>query len=357
MFGVRQEPGKSVSLTIPSCRWDVPGKDGMKQSDRMDIELKAAAWHARLASDDASEKDYLEFEQWISDPKCRAAFDALQLAVFDVEDNADALREAFKKNDGAQENGALPRPLNRRRGWKVSGAIAAIVTMAAAFVLMVYQPNTTAPVEGVVYAAAPDETQRITLADNTVITLNRGAEVTVYWGKTERRVVLNEGEAAFEVQHNEKEPMSVIVGSDEIRDVGTVFNVLKDKSRLTVTVAEGEVAVISASNSVQHVQSDFQYEIDHSNNEASIRPVKPADAMAWQQGHLVYRDATLSDIIRDINRYSDVPVRISDASIEHLTFSGSLKIAPASTMLDTLEKFLPVEVTETGEALVVGSRK
>ncbi|MEZ6002265.1 FecR domain-containing protein [Hyphomonas sp.] len=329
----------------------------MTQSDQTDIELQAAAWYARLASDDASEKDYLQFEQWISDPKHRAAFDALQLMMFDVEDNANALREALVENDRAPGSRSTPRRPARRRGWKVSGAIAAVATMAAAYVLMFYQASVTPPIEGIVYAAAPDKTQRITLADNTEITLNRGTEITVYWGETERRVVLSEGEAAFKVQHNEKAPMSVIVGADEIRDVGTVFNVLKDKSRLTVTVAEGEVAVVSASNFIQHVQSDFQYEVDHSSHDATIQPVRPEDAMAWQQGHLVYRDAVLSDIIRDINRYSDVPVRISDDSIMHLTFSGTLKIAPASTMLHTLEKFMPVEVTETGGALVVGSRK
>jgi len=333
----------------------------MTQSDKMDIELKAAAWHARLASDDVSEQDFLRFEQWISDPACRAAFDALQLAIFDVEDNADALRNALAQSNGTSANSAWPRAPTRRRGWKVGGAlggaVAAIATMAAAFVLMVTPPSNTPPVDGVVYAATPDETRLITLADNTEITLNRSTEVTVYWGKTERRVVLAEGEAAFRVEHDAQRPMSVVVGTDEIRDVGTVFNVLKDTSRLTVTVAEGEVAVISASKPIQHVQSDFQYEIDHSSNEASVRPAHAEDAMAWQQGHLVYRDAALSDIVRDLNRYSDVPIRISDASITHLTFSGSLKIEPTNAMLDTLEKFLPINVTEAGGTLVVGSRK
>jgi transmembrane sensor len=327
----------------------------------MDIKLKAAAWHARLASDDVSEQDYLLFEQWIADPECRAAFDALQSALFDIEDNADALRKALAKQASTPETGAWPRPSSRRRGWKIGnvlgGAIATMATLAAAFVLIVNQPSNTAPVDGVVYAASPNETRLITLADNTEITLNRGAEVTVYWGKAERRVVLAKGEAAFKVQHDTQRPMSVIAGTDEIRDVGTVFNVLRDTSRLTVTVAEGEVAVISALKPIQHVQSDFQYEIDHSSNEASLRPVQPEDAMAWQQGHLVYRDAHLSDIIRDLNRYSDVPIQISDTSITQLTFSGSLKIEPANAMLETLEKFLPIEVTNDGGTLVVGSRK
>jgi transmembrane sensor len=361
MFGVRFRLGNSVTLASGSARQVALGETGMTQSDKMDIELKAAAWHARLASDDVSEQDFLQFEQWISDSACRAAFDALQFAVFDFEDNADALRDALAQSNSASANSAWPRAPTRRRGWKaggvLGGAVAAFATMAAAFVLMVNQPSSTTPVDGVVYAARPDETRLITLADNTEITLNRGAEVTVYWGKTERRVVLAEGEAAFRVQHDAQRPMSVIVDTYEIRDVGTVFNVLKDASRLTVTVAEGEVAVISALKPIQHVRSDFQYEIDHSSNEASVRPARPEDAMAWQQGHLIYRDAALSDIVRDLNRYSDVPIRISDASITHLTFSGSLKIEPANAMLDTLEKFLPIDVTEAGGTLVVGSRK
>jgi hypothetical protein len=34
-----------------------------------------------------------------------------------------------------------------------------------------------------------------------------------------------------------------------------------------------------------------------------------------------------------------------------------LKIEPANAMLETLEKFLPIEVTNDGGTLVVGSRK
>jgi len=332
----------------------------MTQSHQRDIRLEAATWHARLASDDASTEDFLGFEAWVADPACRAAFDEIQSAMFDIEDHSDALRDALSGPGGVRVGTAWPRPGGSGR-WKskgvIGGSVAALATLAAAFFVSVMLPSTTSPVAGVVYAAEPNATRLVTLADNTEITLNRGAEVTVYWEKAERRVVLANGEATFKVQHNKDRPFSVLAGTDRIRDIGTVFNVLKDGDRLTVTVAEGEISVISGTRREQRVRADFQYSVDHASDSAEMQPVRPEDAMAWQQGRLVYRDAALAAIVRDMNRYSDQPIHIEDPAVGELRFSGALRIDRADAMLNTLEKFLPIDVKEIDGTFVVESRK
>lgn len=359
MYEVRCRLGRDVTQTRGPAIRKMPGKD-MTQPTRRDLKSEAAAWHARLAADDVSEPDFLQFEQWIDDPECRATFDDIQAALFEVEDHSEEIRRALVDQGASAAGSAWARPAPTRR-WKgrgvLGGAVAALGALAAAFFVAIAQFGGQAALEGVVYAAGTDAMRSITLADNTEITLNRGAEVTVYWGKAERRVVLADGEATFDVRHDEDRPMSVIAGTDEIRDVGTVFNVLKDGTRLTVTVAEGEVAVMPQSQPAQRVRADFQYEIDHATDTASLRPVNPEDTLAWQQGRLVYRDAALSDIVRDLNRYNNEPIRIADSEAAGLTFSGSLRIGPASDMLDTLEKFLPIDVKETDGTFLVERRK
>jgi transmembrane sensor len=336
------------------------GKD-MTQPKNRDLKSEAAAWHARLAADDVSEQDFLQFEQWISDPDCRAAYDDIQTALFDVEDHSNEIRKSLAEHNIPSAGPAWSRPASTTSRWKTrrgvfGGAIAAAGALAAVFFVAITQFGSQAALEGVVYAAGPDTTRSITLADNTEITLNRGTEVTIYWGKAERRVVLTDGEASFDVQHDPDRPMSVIAGTDEIKDVGTVFNVLKDGSRLTVTVAEGEVAVVPQSKPAQRVRADFQYEIDHASDTASLKAVDPEAALAWQQGRLIYRNTPLTEIVRDLNRYSDKSIRIADKDAASLIFSGTLRIEPTGAMLDTLEKFLPVEVKETDGTFLVESR-
>ena len=82
----------------------------MTQSQQRDIGLEAATWHARLASDDASTEDFLGFEAWVADPACRAAFDEIQSAMFDIEDHSDALRDALSGPGGVRVGTAWPRP-------------------------------------------------------------------------------------------------------------------------------------------------------------------------------------------------------------------------------------------------------
>ena len=360
MYGVRHGPRRNVTQARGPANRGRSGDTEMTQPLDRDIREEAATWHARLASGEASVQDYLQFEQWIADPACRAAYDNIQSVIFELEDNADALSKALSAPGSITKGSAWSRP-RAGRAWNVrnvlGGAVAAAATLAAAFFLVIDRPGGTVPAEGVVYAAGPEATRTVTLADNTEIMLNRGAEVTVYWTRTERRAVLSDGEAAFRVQHDADRPMSVIAGNDEIRDVGTVFNVLKDGTRLTVTVAEGEVAVISPEQPAQRVHADYQYEIDHTNDSASLQPAQPEDVMAWQNGRLVYHAAPLSDVIQDLNRYSDQPIHIADPGAANLLFSGALRIEPAGAMLDTLEKFLPIDVKETGGTFVVESRE
>lgn len=327
---------------------------------RKDINSEAADWHARLAADDLSEQHFIGFEQWVADPECRAAFDRIQSALFDIEDNKDEIRKALLRSSARAEPGRRI-PSARLRKWVAfgvpGGAIATLGALAATFFLILSPHSGDAPDAGIIYAAPSSETRTITLADSTTITLNRGTEIEVFWSRDERRVVLENGEATFDVKHDPDRPMSVISGADVIRDVGTVFNILKDETRLTVTVAEGEVAVIAQAAPVQRVTADFQYQIDHADGSTSLQPVKSRDALAWQEGHLVYRDTALSDIVRDLNRYSRQPIRIADKEAADLRFSGALRIEDVSAMLGTLEEFLPISIRESDGTFIVESRK
>ena len=55
--------------------------------------------------------------------------------------------------------------------------------------------------------------------------MNRGADVSVLYTPTERRVRLDRGEANFKVAKANERPFFVLVGGFRVRAVGTEFNV------------------------------------------------------------------------------------------------------------------------------------
>ncbi|MBP9185696.1 MAG: FecR domain-containing protein, partial [Bacteroidia bacterium] len=89
---------------------------------------------------------------------------------------------------------------------------------------------------------ANGESQSKTLADGTLVTLNKNATLTLIgaFNNKQRKLKLI-GEAFFEVIHNEESPFIIEVGDLEIKDIGTAFNVkaLPQNDTVFVVVTEG----------------------------------------------------------------------------------------------------------------------
>ena len=82
-----------------------------------------------------------------------------------------------------------------------------------------------------------------TLADGSVVELNRGAVVTERFTPDERRVQLVRGEAHFKVAKDLSRPFVVEVAGIAVRAVGTALNVRLDSAAVDILVTEGQVSV------------------------------------------------------------------------------------------------------------------
>ena len=72
--------------------------------------------------------------------------------------------------------------------------------------------------------------------------LNTGGQLVVDYGAQARRVLLERGEAYFEVAEDRARPFTVDLGLRSVTAVGTAFNVRKDPERFQVAVTDGAVA-------------------------------------------------------------------------------------------------------------------
>lgn len=84
---------------------------------------------------------------------------------------------------------------------------------------------------------------RQTLPDSSVVELNSNAEIVTDFQPNLRRVVLQKGEAHFQVASDASRPFVVVVGNVEVRAVGTAFSVQRGQAKVEVLVTEGRVAV------------------------------------------------------------------------------------------------------------------
>ena len=88
------------------------------------------------------------------------------------------------------------------------------------------------------------EVRRLTLDDGSALALNTSSVLQVKFAADERRIVLRQGEASFQVAHDEDRPFVVQAGDVSVRAVGTAFSVRMRQQELEVVVTEGVVEVL-----------------------------------------------------------------------------------------------------------------
>jgi transmembrane sensor len=202
------------------------------------------------------------------------------------------------------------------------------------------------------YVTAARERSELRLPDGTRVRLAPGSHLRVAaeFGADHRDVYL-EGEAFFDVVHDARRPFTVFAGNASARDVGTAFSVraYPQDGAVTVVVREGEVALSGAgrlrAGDVGRVAADGRA--------AVTRGVRVDSLLDWMAGRLVYTDAPLGDVLEDLRRWYDVDVRLADASVAALPFTGTLADVSPEAAVELVAATLGLEIRREGTRLIL----
>lgn len=227
------------------------------------------------------------------------------------------------------------------------------------------------------FATPRAEQRAVTLVDGSVVTLGARTEIHTRITATERTIVLDRGEAWFNVAHERQRPFKVLAGGGVITALGTEFNVRRDfegeKDRVTVTVGEGLVKVeprrIASQNSMsksataepgsmwQMAQLRKGQEViyDNAKGRSGIRSADVTATAAWKEGRLEYIHQPLSAVVASINRYSEKSIALADESVGELDYSGTVFEGQIDEWVRALRTAFPVFVTETNDRILIQS--
>jgi len=78
--------------------------------------------------------------------------------------------------------------------------------------------------------------------------------------------------------------------------------------------------------------------------QTAARPVDVAALTAWRDGRLVFKDAPLAEVVREVNRYLAQPLRVGDGRLNALRVTASFRLDTPEALLASLPHVLPVEV-------------
>jgi transmembrane sensor len=197
---------------------------------------------------------------------------------------------------------------------------------------------------------------KIVLPDGSRVWLNASSSLRYpasFVGMKERKVELS-GEAYFEVSPDKRKPFIVATSSQEVKVLGTHFNVnsYTDESAVTTTLLEGKVAVHAYARSKISKDVVLFPGQQSVTRDGSVKTVQ-ADieaVVAWKNGLFKFSDANIESIMRQVSRWYAVDVKYNGNVPKNLFSGGIERNVQLNTLLKIFEASgMKFRVVESGD--------
>lgn len=235
---------------------------------------------------------------------------------------------------------------------------AAIVVLIAGMVFFLHTVKQS-PVAPTAITAARGSKKFMQLPDGSKLWLNAGSRVVFSNGfTTGNREMTLEGEAFFDVKHDERHPFIIHTGRLDVRVLGTTLNVRAYPGDATIetTLINGKVEI--------DVPGDGQPSIIlHPNEKVTIpanapianrpianmpikffrRPIEPdrtdgtITETSWVSNKLVFRQETLAGMATRLERWYDVKIIFDNERFRNDTLSGTFPEEPIGDVMHALQ--------------------
>ncbi|MBS1661815.1 MAG: FecR domain-containing protein [Bacteroidetes bacterium] len=263
--------------------------------------------------DGLSPEENLRFGEWLAaSPGNRERYERLLsiwkegLTGYPLYQAADETQawEALRKQLGT---GLIRPDIKKKPVPMVRWMAAAVLLLLAGGVTWWY----TSGQDTVQYATAAGEQKQISLPDGSRLVLKPQTHLQLAKGynRTERKVVLLDGSATFDVSHQEQRPFIVDMDAASVRDIGTSFTITKTKDSIMIAVSEGKVAFTAKETAETRELSAGAtlclYEMAKNKGEMKI---------SGNTDPLNFDNASLSDVIAALQKKYGMTILLQDSS-------------------------------------------
>ncbi|TCD05855.1 DUF4974 domain-containing protein [Pedobacter frigidisoli] len=180
---------------------------------------------------------------------------------------------------------------------------------------------------------------QIVLSDGTKVWLNAATVLqypTSFREQAKRSVRLVSGEAYFEVAKDKKHPFIVNTSGQTLTVLGTHFNIKAYQSEVKTTLLEGAVKINSASqsDSIRLKPGEQSLAVG---NKFQKRNADIDLEMAWKNGRMKFRNATLQSMLPEVERWYNIQIEYEGKTPDiHLT-GGISRKSSLATLLKLLQ--------------------
>ena len=285
------------------------------------------------------------FAAWRQNPSHRAAIERIEKTMALLGEMPAIEREIearYKIRDA--------RKVKSSRGSLVWCCWASVAAAALAFGFYLQPKPVFVHPAGERFLADQQSQRCLVLQDGTVLDLNIGSEVRVAFTEGQRLVVLEKGQAHFQVAHNPARPFLVLAGSVTVKAVGTAFDVRLTEDVVDVVVVEGKVAIDRESGTSREHSDAVKPQVKAGERAqvqrglpATLPRVEKVDAPAlrileWRSQRAAFSDVPLRDVVARYNLRNHIQLVIEDTSLAERKIGGLLALDQVEEFVRLLEQ-------------------
>ncbi len=312
----------------------------------------------RYLADEISEKEDKIFQNWLNESESNArefklhkkAWEGTQIN-YNPSDSESVFKNILNKIDDQHElkigKSQNPKTSKIKQRFifitKVAASLLLIASILYYFNSNILKPETPElAIQTIQKHNFAGQKSKFYLPDGSEVWLNAESEITFpeHFSKDKREVVL-EGEAFFNVIKNPNQPFIVISGKVSTTVLGTSFNVKAFKNEPAVCIALKSGKVKVETEGERGKEEMFLEPGEAIKYNKSIAKMKKGEfdqelSLAWKDGVIVFKDAGFDEIINVLSRWYGVKFEIENQKNNEWSYTGSFDNAILENVLQSI---------------------
>ncbi len=189
------------------------------------------------------------------------------------------------------------------------------------------------------------------LPDGTKVSMNSDTRLKYKANFKNNRQIALEGEAWFDVYRDTSSPFTVHTEALDVKVLGTKFSIvsIEKENSVEVILEEGKVQLTGKGNSFSEtLLPDQGFFYNKATRSGRIATVDARYLTSWKDGHLVFRNEPLGEVMKKLGRWYNVKFDIADPELEGFRYRATFGDEPLEEVLRLISLTAPVSY-EIGE--------
>lgn len=312
--------------------------------------------------------DVKKWEQWFSEnPENKQLAMYAKNIILHLRFNKKALPQSFVKAEWSKLARRLLLTENKfanksrtsiRKLLPYAAAASILLFMAAAFYF--YKPlskqNKIISYQEIIVPKG--EIKKVLLPDGSLVYINSDSRIkydSCFSGK--KREIFLEGEAYFDVKHNENKPFVVHANENDITVLGTSFNVYAypNENIFRTSLERGKIALSHNNGKEIELKVNQTYLLLKNTNEIKLfETANIEDYSAWKDGKILFKNHKFTDILKKLERTHNLTFVLHNKDVGSCNYTGCFTTKDdINTILGVIKLPTPFEYEILEDTVVI----